>query len=480
MRDVNKTIMKQSKYLFLVMIFVVTLLSCNKNFLEVPDNGYVNRQSYVKDLNSMQDYMNGIHVLLSTSYGIHSTTAYPELIADNLKSIWSLNVHYNWSQVPDSRTPVSISTSMNPVWMDFYKIIRSCNFVIEDIDKYASEGIDKSKILRGQAYAIRAFLHFELSNIFAQSYKFTQDASHPGIPYITTSDITSGYRRQAVSEVYDNIITDLKEAISLLPPDASDIRFMNSSAAKAILARVYLFKEDFINAKDISVGLIATHPLMNTVDGYPADMFKNKPPVQTEILFQLTPVYKDGAISDFLGLYLEYDAYAITNDLAAILKEDLFDVRNTWAANTSGQWRIKKFPSAVAGGLGYDPLTDYYVPVLRSSEMFLTAAEASAKTNDEVNARLYLNAVRKRANQTVADVTATGASLMDSIYKERRKELCFEGLRMWDLQRWKKTVIRPDVIPGYQTTLPYPSNKAIAPIPVQDVNLMGLQQNVGY
>ncbi|WP_315816497.1 RagB/SusD family nutrient uptake outer membrane protein [Paraflavitalea speifideaquila] len=92
----------------------------------------------------------------------------------------------------------------------------------------------------------------------------------------------------------------------------------------------------------------------------------------------------------------------------------------------------------MANGLGYHPSIDYYPPIIRSSEMYLTAAEASAKINDDNTAKFYLNAIRKRADPTIADITATGNALIDSIYKERRKELCFEGFRMGICKGGKK------------------------------------------
>jgi hypothetical protein len=198
------------------------------------------------------------------------------------------------------------------------------------------------------------------------------------------------------------------------------------------------------------------------------------------VLFQITPVTSGDAFSEFAGIYFAINYYRATSDIATILKSNSNDIRNTWVSPSGSNWKVSKFPSGVAGGLAYDPLVDYYVPVIRSSEMFLAAAEACAKTNDVATAQLYLNAIRKRADSTTPDITPTGTALLDSIYKERRKELCFEGFRMWDLQRWKLGVQRTDVLPSYQTILPYPSNKAIAPIPGQDVKLMGLQQNPSY
>jgi hypothetical protein len=429
----------------------------------------------------MEEYQKGIYMKLSESFGEAFLATYPDLIADNLKpssSTTPLTLHYNWSQVVESG--IGSVTSMNSTWKGLFGIIRSCNFVIEEVDKYADENPEKAKNIKGQAFAVRALLYLTLTNVFSQTYAFTTNASHPGIPYITTSDISEPYNRQTVTEVYHNLITDLENAISSMPATVNDCRFMNGVAAKALLSRVYLYKGDYLNAKRMGMEVISQAPLMSIGAGYPTDMFKNKSAAQTEVLFQLTPSYNDYSVSQPIGVVFEIDYYRITNDLANVLREDLNDIRSSWIADVSGQWLIKKIPFGVAGGIGISPSADYYVPVLRSSEVFLTVAEACAKVNDEVNAKLYLNAVRKRADPTISDITATGQALLDLIYNERRKELCFEGFRMWDLQRLKQGVHREDVLSGYQTILPYPSDRSIAPIPLQDVKIMGLQQNYGY
>ena len=114
---------------------------------------------------------------------------------------------------------------MNGSWKTGYLIIRACNFVIEDIGKYRHENPEKADDLKGQVYAIRAMVHFKLVNIFAQCYNFSSDASHPGVPYITTSDISKHFSRQTVAEVYDAIIADLDRSIELLAANITDLAF---------------------------------------------------------------------------------------------------------------------------------------------------------------------------------------------------------------------------------------------------------------
>lgn len=495
--------MKRIKYLLVIVIFPGVYSSCKKDFLNVDDNRILNRQSYVKDLNSMEQFVKGIYVSLNSDMYEHGVgAAYPDLVADNLKPLpvspapgsgtQSLASHYTWTQQANESGLYRVregDLNMNHYWAGAYFAIRSCNFVIEEIDKYKDEDPLKASNLKGQAYAIRALIHFRLVNIFAQAYKYTPDASHPGIPYITSSDITDPFTRQSVGEVYSNLIPDLNNAIQLLPAGITDTRVMNKSAAKGILARIYLFREDYVNAKNLAIEIVNQSPLMTIGGGYPDDIFKKKNASQTEVLFQLTPINLASSLdrSRFIGFYLRGSSilYNATSDIANILKENVNDIRSTWVNNVSGNWNVTKFPTGVATSeipAPVAPETSYYPPVIRSSEMFLTVAEASAKTGDENTARSYLDSIRKRADPSIASITATGSSLLDSIYKERRKELAFEGLRMYDLQRWKSGVHRTDVHPSYSTAkdLPYPSNKAIAPIPLQDTKLAGLIQNDSY
>jgi hypothetical protein len=481
--------MKYYKYLLVMLFMFNSFTSCKKDFLDVVDNSELTRQNYVKDLNSMEAFLNGVYVLLNRHLEHGIGEAYPELAADNLKPLplppQSLWQHYTWSQQKDESPQFNVegsSLNMNGTWKGGYLIIRACSFVIEDMDKYRSADPARADNIKGQAYAIRAFVHFKLVNIFAQPYTFTPGASHPGVPYITASDVLTPFSRQTVAEVYDGIIKDINNAIKLLPANIADVRYMNRAAAKALLARTYLFKEDYAAAKNLAQEVCIEAPLLAIAAGYPNGLFNNKAPAETEVLFQATP--GDAYFSSFIGRYLRGDNFHFnaTNDIAILLQENTNDVRYNWVTNASGQWNVTKFPVNATGdpALRSLPEADYYHPIIRSSEMFLTAAEACARTGDENNARTYLDAIRKRADPSTASLTASGSALMDSIYKERRKELAFEGLRMYDLQRWKKGVHRIDASSGAPTTLPYPSNKAIAPIPMQDVKLAGMPQNVDY
>lgn len=473
--------MKRFIAIYVVAVLVVSETSCKKSFLDIEDNSVIIRQQHVKDLETAAQFFNSIYISLSHLYAQYNYI-YPELIADNIKPRSSnYRAHYNWSQLSDA-TSASAGRNSDGYWQSAYAIIRTCNFTLKSAQEYRSENPSKSDNLIAQAYAIRSLMHFNLVNIFAQSFNFTANGSHPGIPIITTNDESKSFSRQTVAEVYTAIQSDLNNAIQLFDADPSNTLYFNVNAAKALLARVYLFKGDYTNAKNTAIDVMSAKPIMSGSD-YATKLFTKE---ETEALFQIPPSWTNvngGTYSVFLaGAYFSSPLYQFnaTTDISLVLTEDPQDVRSTWVTKqSSGAWNVTKFPKNVEPGFPAGGLS-YYQTVFRSSEMCLTAAESCAKLNDEANARQYLDAIRLRANPSLSSTLATGAALLEAIYKERRKELSFESLRMFDILRWKQGVNRTDVNVGSPSTLPYPSNKSIAPIPGNDVKVAGLPQNPDY
>jgi hypothetical protein len=477
-------------YVITVAFFTI-FLSCKKDFLnKVSDRSTLIRQEYVTDLKTTEDYLNGIYVRLSTFLYTGYQVIYADLIADNIKPVIASSgttpmlLHYKWAQLADESAPVSnfgTSTVKNSNGTSYtsYQLALSCNFVLEKADEYKNQDPDKANIMKGQAYAIRALVYFSLANMFAQPYQFTPDASHPGVALVLSSDWTAPVkRRNTVSEVYKQLITDLKEAIRLLPLNTTTTLTMNRNAAKALLARVYLFKSDYASAKQLATEVIRDVPIMTT--NYPSKLFT---PEETEALFQLPPGTRtnNGYSTTFANYYFRSRIqFRATSDIVALLTENPSDLRSSWVTASSANWNITKYPSAATTDPTTDKANAYYQTVLRSSEMSLTAAECYAKLNNDDSARFYLNTIQSRAQSHITESTVTGSSLLDTIYAERRKELAFEGLRMFDLLRWKKGVSRNDETDPTVKSLPFPSPKAIAPIPLRDVTVLGLAQNDEY
>lgn len=464
--------MKKLTYVF--AIIGIACISCGKSFLDVGDRSVVIRQEYVTDLNTTEQFLNGIYIQLARDFCGVNAMVYPDLAADNIKPFSNrLQQLYTWSQRPQDQ-----AGNLNGTWTSGFQINRSASFVLEKLEQYRMENAVKADLLKAQALSLRAYAHFVLVNLFAQSYNYTRDASHWGIPYVTTSDWTQPMSRNTVSQVYDNMISDLLAAIPLFGSANRNTTVMNQLAAKALLARVYLFKADYLAAKGVAVDVAKLVPIMVGA-GYPGRLFTTD---ETEALWQVTPVASGSAgtyNTEFPGGSFRKGnlIFVATADITALLKQSATDVRNRWTAGTPVD-TILKFPVGVKANI--PEANSYYLTLFRSSEMYLTAAEAYAHISGfEDSARYYVNAIRQRADLMANPLSVSGSLLLDSIQIERRKEFAFEGLRMFDLLRLKQGVTRSD--PGNAaSSLPYPSDKAICPIPYIDTQIGGLTQNPGY
>lgn len=461
---------------YIVSFSFFIIPACKKSFLDVPVTRQKIAEDYVVDLTAADELLNGILFLVARDVYKSDNITYADVVSDNARPLGgTLSAHYNWGQIASDGD--NTETNINGLWLGSYNAIKSCNLLIEKVELYQDEDINKANSIKGQALVMRALLHHNLVNTFAQPYNYSNDGSHLGIPYLTGYKLDEKIERVSVNTVYNNIINDLTKGIDLIPATVVSKSSITRDAAKGLLARVLLFKKDYASALQLAVGVCATVPLMPAAD-YPAKLYTAS---DNESIFWLTPSKTNSGYTDFQGYnFSRTDRFSATTDLVTIVKERPNDSRNKWFTLTSGFWQVKKFPKSVVAGAFSFPEWSYYQTVIRSSELYLTAAECYAQAGNNDSAKVYLDKVRKRADPSAPVSVATGSALLDSIYKERRKELCFENLRMYDLLRTGKGVQRVDVVAPSPVTLTFPSDKAIAPIPLLDVITYPLQQNPSY
>jgi hypothetical protein len=110
--------------------------------------------------------------------------------------------------------------------------------------------------------------------------------------------------------------------------------------------------------------------------------------------------------------------------------------------------------------------------------MYLIAAESEARLGNNMAALLSLNTIRQRAGITALTNTT---NLLDAVFLERRKELCFEGNLFFDIARFNKNVVRNLGCLAQTCNLDYPNNRFILPIPQSTINVnLNVIQNEGY
>ena len=128
-------------------------------------------------------------------------------------------------------------------WWMAYKIIYAANSNIEGLDPETSSNPKQTSHLLGENYFFRAIAHFHMVTLFARPYVCGRDL--PGVPLRIGMDYSTT-TRATVGEVFDAIVEDLKKAIEYMDAGTprGDASYVSASAARALLARVYLFMGD--------------------------------------------------------------------------------------------------------------------------------------------------------------------------------------------------------------------------------------------
>jgi tetratricopeptide (TPR) repeat protein len=307
----------------------------------------------------------------------------------------------------------------------------------------------------GELYFLRALNHFNLLNYFgAIPVKITPTVGVSGI----------NVPRNEVDAVYAQIIQDLAFAAENLPSGSSKIK-ASANAAKALLARVYLYKKDYSNAARYANEVINSGKYELLADY--AAIFASEETAESIFEVDFTPLDKNRIA--------EYNFPLTLNGRREVAPSD-----DLIASYGAGDTRLAA-SIATAGGLQYaikynDLSTGSdNVIVLRLSDMYLIRAEANAQLAGDVDAiKSDLNTVRSRAG-LAATTAATYADLLTAIEAERRVEFAFEGQRWFDLVRTGRAI---DVLPTVTSI-----NQTLFPIPLSEMltnTNTGMYQNPGY
>ncbi len=368
-----------------------------------------------------------------------------------------------------------------------YTAINEANVVIAGVPEL-EDGTDAEKnSILGQALFLRALLYHDLSK--AYGYEPGQEVNGFNLSVILRTTPTIGlsdadFRERATNTaVYAQIEQDLLSAINLLPAETSTSGFparVSRSAAKALLARVYLYAGRYSDAANYADQVIAE----STIDLLSGDEYLaawgSATHGESILEFDISLVdwsTVDGVNNSMNSVTAQHDVdYNATGGQFAVGgSDDLInsieagDIRADLWVDYSSNWENLKW----RGEKG-----DYRenIPVIRISEMYLISAEGKARSGNEPGARTTINELR--AARDLGPTTASGAALTDLIMNERRVELAFEGHRWFDLKRLGMDIPKPQTSFGQ---LDYSDFRMLARIPIGEVVLNeSLQQNPGY
>ena len=443
------------KTLYFSLLLAIPLFSAC-DVLDVKPEDAIPADAAFKDKKGIERGIEGCYsTFQNLSYYGRSYIIFGDLSADNL-------IHPPDATSSDyaeiaTNSILPENTAVASLWASFYEGINDANNIIAKVPEMGDmTDAEKSQAL-GELYFIRALDHFNLANLFGPVPVKTK-------PTIGVSNLDAG--RDPVEAVYARVIEDLTYAEQNLAASASKKARATKYAAKALLARVYLYNEDYALAYDKADEVI-TDGGYQLPDNF-ADVFASDGSPETIFEIDFSEVDRNRVAEyNFPKTLNGRQEVAPAPDLVSAYLPD--DERRNVTLAWEGAWAYANKYNDLSKGADN-------IIVLRLAEMYLIKAEAEVHLPDADlgQVRDNINVIRERAN--IPPVTAsTEADLLLAIENERRLEFAFEGLRWYDLVRTGRAT---EIIPTVTN-----ETKILYPIPTAELqtnNSPQMTQNPGY
>ena len=403
-------------YLYL-LCFVAIVSGCKKDYLDIKPKGKVIPSIY-KDF----------RLILNSTSNMASSYGQDEFVTDNVEFYEAQGLSYLGNSSYKLHTwqnNVYVSTDNDSQWSNLYKQIYLSNVVLDGM-KTATGGSEKERNqLIGEAMVHRAFAYFSLVNIYSAQYDASTASADPGVPLLLEPTTTAQLVRASVQAVYDQVFIDLNKAITLLSVTSTSTYEPSLPAAYSLLARASLQigkYPDALQYASKTLELKGTLADYNDYAASPATTFplsRNNP--ETLLLKNVSN---------------SYSWFSMSHDLQNVFASSVGDLRFQILFSTT-QDPFVGYVYYMGEFLAFDTRT--VGPTV--AEMYLIRAECEARANNAGGAMQDVNLLRKKRILKASYVDLMASSADDALLKvlaERRRELCFRGLRLFDLKRLNK------------------------------------------
>lgn len=456
------------------------LASCD---MDLQPQGAIPDTETLINVSDYEDFNNGLYAMMRTI-----TTGDYVVLSDVQLDDFNAVIGNGNRRMEFYNGQVQPSTGeIGSIYAGYYSVIAQTNFFIQNVTGKMKETSlvpsDMNNIKRwaGQAYFFRAYCYSSLADKFCQSYKNSANRDSEGtglslqLVYSPTADNATYPGRSSLTDTYEQIISDLNNAISLMTEyekegeaPVSDNKYVSSDAAKALLARVYLNMGKDQEAAELAMELINSqrYPLISQKRVFHDMWFRDN---GTEIIWKVGAEYahhgsptgdafcNNDQNPDYVPnnatvyLFEENDTrwYAwFDNDVNENISAKQKNVTNS--GGTASVFLFAKYPGnpiLQPNGASGSNFINMGKP-LRIGEIYLIATEAFLNLGDEIKAKEQLNILEK-ARATGHNVNRlSGTNLLEEFYDERHREVMGEGLRQADLKRWNLGFIRSDAFDG--------------------------------
>lgn len=489
---------KNTSKAVLVLVLIASLtVACSDEFVATDPIYSQDSENY---FNSESDYNNALIGAYDMLHSTYINVLMGEIASDNTLSGGESATDTPGIQQIDDMTQTPVNANLKNLWDWMFAGVQRCNYILEFKDKI--DFPNKNQVIAETRF-LRAYYHFELVKWFGgiplngdKRFKLDDEKTIP---------------RSLPAAVYASIESDLLFAIANLNPVAAQTGRVTKGAAQALLGKAYLYQNDkFSDAAAVLDELVASGNY-SLVTNY-NNIFENTNENNQESVFEIQYSDAQGAdfgclqcsegnvavgfngIRNYSGPFFDggysfnvptqesYDAYEVGDSRknVAILDIAAWAVANSATYGTghkhTGYYNRKYLARQGDSNIGDQNLTNpNNYRAIRYADVLLMAAEAFNRSGNDTKAMLYLNQVRSRAfGDANHNIMASGTTLTDFIWAERRLELMGEGHRFFDLVRTGKAA---QSITGFT-----PNKNKVFPVPFEEIQFSdgNWQQNPGY
>lgn len=323
---------------------------------------------------------------------------------------------YTWNdQNPDYAKTIEYP------YISFYQIIFNTNEIINNANNAQEDTEESIRQIIGEAHALRAYIFFELVNMYAPVYDKNTATTLKAVPLYTQIDSEQEFPKATLQAAYDLILSDMEKAQSLMNVNQqvkeNKYRFSLESVY-AMKSRVSLYMKEWQKSLDASVKSLSINKELE-------DMNSQTYKANTHYQSKEAMLALEELTSQELREYA-----SISNSLLSLYKAG--DLRQSKYFSKSERIFITNKLHTIDERVSF-----------RRAELYLNAAEASAHLGKENEARQYLSDLLKNRYTPEAYTTEmqrinslSGEALIKEILLEREKELALEGHQWYD---WRRT-----------------------------------------
>ena len=459
----------KNKLIFLYSLLALFICSCKKGFLDRQPLDQYSETSLWTSANDANTALNGCY----SGFEDGTWIFYMPCASDDAFSAFpgeGFNEYGNMVLLTPNHTP-------NNKWN--FNTIQKCNWFLANIDKTPMDN-DLKKRMKGEARFLRAYKYFIMSQLYGDVPLVTGNLS------TQEADTVS---RTPKDQVVQFVLDELGAVAADLPDSyaGSDVGRITSGAAWALKARTELYNgkyQDCVNSCNNIMGKYSLFPSYT-------DLFRIQNEHNSEIILDIEYIENDAPLTSLGRNALHFqggggggwysidpsqslvDAYEMSNGKTIDDPSSGYDPDQPYQNRDPRLSATVVVPGSLVDGVYFNPLEpgtlDYLlrhnftgyasrkyvshlsdfddmwnvglnIPLIRYAEVLLTYAEAKIELN-QIDNSVYaaIDQVRNRAGMPDVDQTLynSQAKMRELIRRERRVELAMEGLRWFDVQRWK-------------------------------------------